>query len=312
MRMRLLLSIRSQSRGFTLMELLVVVAILAIVAGLVTVAYDGLVGQAAKGASSNAISSLNNSIAVYQVTERHLPSNLDTLLTVTPNGVTWSAVVGDNVTQGYTAGGSLMGSINPLLRAKLLPAPRLLDTTEKNSLLAAGITTLRYMDIAGNANVANASLTIPCTGGGTATVGPIALVDVPSHLFDVPMDTLNGNRGRGFALDLNGTAMPEVAVLNPGPNRYDYVKLGVASPTAVLIVLGIGKNSSIVQAGSTAAGTATNARLSAAPFYGDVGKAEYPNYLAVIDISQTPAKFITVIDPTGGFLAENYAAGRGQ
>lgn len=82
MRMRLLLSIRSQSRGFTLMELLVVVAILAIVAGLVTVAYDGLVGQAAKGASSNAISSLNNSIAVYQVTERHLPSNLDTLLTM--------------------------------------------------------------------------------------------------------------------------------------------------------------------------------------------------------------------------------------
>ncbi len=62
----------------------------------------------------------------------------------------------------------------------------------------------------------------------------------------------------------------------------------------------------------TALGTATNARLSAAPFYGDVAKAEYPNYLAVININQSPARFITVIDPTGGFLAENYAAGRGQ
>lgn len=293
------------------MELLVVVAILAVVAGLVTVAYDGLVGQAAKGSAANAISSLNNSIAIYQVSERKLPNNLDSLLAVTPNGVVWDPLVGDNLTQGYTAGAELISAISPLLRSKLR-APRPLEAFEKDNLLAAGIATLRYIDVAGNRNTAATPLTIPSVGNGAATVGPVALVDIPSHLFDVPLDATGGNRGRGFGVSLTGAIFPEVAVLEPGPNRYEYIKLGVTSPTAVLIVLGIGKNSSIVQAGSTALGTATNARLSAAPFYGDVAKAEYPNYLVVIDVSQTPARFITAIDPTGGFLAENYAAGRGQ
>lgn len=302
-----------RAAGFTLMELLVVVAILAIVAGLVTVAYDGLVGQAAKGSSANAISSLNNSISIYQVSERKLPTNLDTLLAVTPMGVQWNALAGDNITQGYTSGAVLITSINPLLRLKLLP-PRPLDALEKTNLLAAGISTLRYIDVKGNENTSTEMLSIPSVGNAvtTASVGPIALVDIPSHLFDVPLESPTGNRGRGFAVNLVGDILPEVAVLDPGPSRYEYIKLGVTSPTAVLVVFGIGKNSSIVQASSTALGTVTNARLSAAPFYGDVAKAEYPNYLAVIDVSQTPARFVTVIDPTGGFLAENYAAGRGQ
>lgn len=303
------------------MELLVVVAILAIVAGLVTVAYDGLVGQAARGSAANAISSLNNSISIYQVAERKLPNNLDTLLAVTANGVQWDALAGDNVTLDYTGGGSasmtsmaLISALNIQLARKL--QIKTLERFEMDNLMAAGITMLRYVDAKGNANTALATLDVPSVGGGAgATVGPVALVDIPSHLFDVPLDAAGANRGRGFAFNMAAApaeVRPQVAVLNPGPNRYEYIKLGVPSLSAVLVVVGIGKNSSIVQAGSTALGTVTNARLSAAPFYGDVAKAEYPNYLAVIDVSQTPARFVTVIDPTGGFLAENYAAGRGQ
>lgn len=304
--------------GFTLMELLVVVAILAIVAGLVTVAYDGLVGQAAKGSSANAISSLNNSITIYQVTERKLPTNLDTLLAVTPNGVVWDSSIGDNLTSAYSGSSEYILSLNPSLKQRLLLEPKALTAFELKNLVDAGITTLRYIDIKGNSLEATAPLSIPTVGSvqATANVGSIALVDIPSHLFDVPLDS--GNRGRGFAVNLlgndfaSGANLPHVAVLAPGPGRYEYIKLGVSSETAVLVVFGIGKNSSIVNASNTALGRATNARLSAAPFYGDVAKNEYPNYLALIDVSQSPARFITVIDPTGGFLAENYAAGRGQ
>lgn len=303
--------------GFTLMELLVVVAILAIVAGLVTVAYDGLVGQAAKGAATNAIGSLSNSISIYKVTEHKLPSNLDTLIAATPNNVVWTPALADNVSDAYTPGGTLIGALNAQLRSKLTVRP--LTATEKTNLIAAGITQLRYLDVAGNANLAQVQLNIPSVGGAVAraSVGPAALVDIPSHLFDVPMDSDSipaANRGRGYSVDLTRlptASVPDVAVLIPGTGNYEYIKLG-ASPTSALIVLGVGKNSSIVQAGGNASGTATKARLANAPFYGDVGKAEYPNYLAVIDVSQSPAQFITVLDPTGHSLAEDYAAGRGQ
>lgn len=291
------------------MELLVVVAILAIVAGLVTVAYDGLVGQAAKGTSANAIASLTNSVSIYQVTERKLPGNLDTLLAVTPNGANWSATEFDNTTVAYSPGATLVSALHPSLRGKL--AVRQLTATEKDNLKDAGVTRVRYVDVLGNANAAPATLTIRAAGGTPATVGPVALMDIPSHLFDVPMDLPSANRGRGFALDLTGTALPELAFLSPGTSGYEYLKLGVQT-SAALVVLGVGKNSSLIQAGAAATGTATNARLSSAPFYGDVGKAEYPNYLLVIDVSVRPARFITVIDPKGGFLAENYAGGRGQ
>lgn len=301
-------------KAFTLMELLVVVAILAVVGGLVVVAYEGLVGQAAKSTASNAISALGDAVRSYQVLERSLPDDFETLLAVgvSTSAVRYDPLRGDNVANSYNPGSSpqLSRVISPVLAAKLEPYQ--LSVQQKANLLAAGLASLRYLDVRGEG--AGGQLDIRAAGGDPATVGPIEFIDIPAHAFDAPSPMPGANRGRGFSLRLRETTsafLPHVARWLPGPGGYDNQKLGGA-PGATLIVLGVGKNCSLVSAGGDVDGVTSNVRLASAPFYGDLGKAEYPNYLLVIDVDANPARFITAIDPTGGSHAENVAGGRGQ
>lgn len=301
-------------RAFTLMELLVVVAILAVVGGLVIVAYDGLVGQAAKGTASNAMAALGDSVRAYQVLERSLPDDMETLLAVGVGTATtrFDAFKGDNVASSYNPGIAprLSAVISPALAVRLEPYQ--LSVVQKTNLLASGISSVRYLDVRGEDE--GGRLDLRASGGTPATVGAIKRIDIPSHAFDTPSPEPGANRGRGFSVRLReapSTFLPYMARLLPGIGGYENQKLG-AAPGATLVVLGIGKNCSLVHAGGNVNGVTTQARLASPPFYGDLGKSEYPNYLIVLDVDQTPARFVTVLDPAGGFLAGNVAAGRGQ
>jgi prepilin-type N-terminal cleavage/methylation domain-containing protein len=305
---------RRDNRAFTLMELLVVVAILAIVGGLVVVAYEGLVGQAAKSTSSNSIAALGDAVRAYQVMERRLPDDLETLLAVgvSTSATRHDALLGDNLASSYNPGSPPIVSavVSPQLAARL--EPYRLTPMQRTNLLAAGIGALRYLDARGEG--AGGRLDLRASGGEPASVGPIERIDIPAHAFDSPMPVPGSNRGRGFSLrlrELPAPFLPHLARWLPGPGGYDNQKLG-ATPGATLVVLGVGKNCSLVSAAGDSEGVTSKVRLASAPFYGDLGKAEYPNYLLVVDLDANPARFVTVIDPTGGFHAENVAGGRGQ
>ena len=70
----------------------------------------------------------------------------------------------------------------------------------------------------------------------------------------------------------------------------------------------------MVSASDVSAGTGSvgNGRLSSAPYYGDGKKHEYAHYLMLVDVTKSPAEFVTVVDPRGDFLDEEFAESTGQ
>lgn len=302
------------AKGFTLLELLIVVAILAVVGGLVIVAYDGLVSQTARGTAANALSSLDSSVRTYVTLERSLPDDLETLLSVeVSTGTTsFNLARADNQATAYNNSGlpTLVSTLNPRLAARLGVIQ--LTAAQKTNLLAAGIDTLRYMDRKGEAM--GGALDIRAGDNTAARVGPILESDIPAQYFDAPLPGVVGNRGRGFSFLVRGATaafLPHAAVWLPGVGGYENTRLG-APPAATLIVLGVGRNSSIVSTQGDSNNMSTAGRLATPPYYGDLGRAEYPNYLLVINVDTSPATFVATITPTGETQAESYAGGRGQ
>lgn len=294
------------SRGFTLLELLVVVAILAIVAGGMLVAYDGLEAKAAKGVATFDIAGVDKGIRAFKVVSGAFPDKLDGLLTNNAAG----AGTGDN--PAMTAGGwyaglhpSLQGADNDLATAdgKLSFIP--LTAPMVTALNNAGVTKLRMID----STLTNAVGTIP------------------NRDFDNPP------RGKGIETILAaGTVVPIVETRNfgnadiaGGSNRLKDIT-GLDPDTAHLIVaLGVGNNSTIV---SDDIG-ANAANFSEAPFYADVKRNQYGRYLALFHLGSdgadalsvvgdsagelfTTAKFVGVIDAKGDWYDEEYAEFTGQ
>ena len=77
--------------GFTLLEVLMVVAMLAIVGGAIITNYGGLTTKAATGTSVHSMQAIKNAFNVYASTESALPGQLDSLLAGTPTTPTAEA-----------------------------------------------------------------------------------------------------------------------------------------------------------------------------------------------------------------------------
>ena len=311
-----------QRRGFTLLELLVVVAILAIIGGAALTSLDGLDFQAAKGVATNSIASVENTVRQFTVLEGRLPNNLESLMATTPAGATYVAAMLDSTgTQGGNeAKAACLGSkvAGKFTIAVLTDA----QIANLKSALVDGKSTvapyIRAIDVAGNDNTPS-DLTIVTADGTAATnVGSIGDITIPMMAFDAPRPGGNRNRGRGFAIDLNSvtTGLQMMVWRGQGPATpvplYNNVKVG-ANPTAVLVGLGIGNYSDVVStSGDSGTGQVGESRFAHAPFYGAVAKNEYPNYILLVDVNQSPAKFVAAVDPRGDFLAEEFAESTGQ
>lgn len=285
-----------KQKGFTLLEVLMVVAMLAIVGGAIISNYGGLEDKAAKGTATHTIAAVEEAFRLFAATEGVLPNNLETLLAATPNTPTYVAAELDNSatgTSGTAAKASFLGS-------KIAGKFTVVDT-DPTALVAAGITRIRYLDIKGNST--GGTLDIKDADGGETTVGDIAGITIPQHAFEAPRPG-NNNRGRGYYVNLTaGTNVP-LAIWDAGTNGYNNVKVG-AKPTAVLVCLGLGNASSLI-------GDGVFTNLGHAPFYGNVGKNEYNHYVALIDISGSRAKVIGIVDSRGDFLDEEFAEATGQ
>ena len=302
------MSLNRQS-GFTLLELLVVIAILAGLGGLLLVAYEGLESQAAKGAATNTIASVTNSVRAYTVNQRRAPNNLDTMLAASFGNP------GDGAEQPL----AILGS---KIAGKMTPAA--INADQADALVSAGITEVRYIDTNGNSEVGGA-LAVPAADGSVASVGAISRIDIPNRVFDVPRPGSGRNRGRGFAATL-AAGFP-LMIWNPGAGGINLTKLGASAAGTenlgtgdpndddVLVALGLGNESSIVSLGDSA--TLGDITLANAPYYTDVGPSEYSRYILLYNLGsvnnpRSEAKLQAVIDARGDFLDEEFAEYTGQ
>ena len=292
-------STNKKQLGFTLLEVLMVVAMLAIVGGAIITNYGGLEQKASSGTATHSISGVANSVTVYQATEGVLPNNLESLIAATPSDLEFEADIPDNAAGGAAAG-VLAAHLPHSLEDKLT-----VTNIDPEPLVDAGITMIRYMDLKGNG--AGGVLDVKGADGNATEVDNIADIDIPGHAFEIPLST-DGNRGRGYHVEVPAVVTAEgtipLAVWNPGDNGYNNVVVG-GQKTSVLVALGIGDASSLV-----GGGVFTN--LVDAPYKGGVAKNQYNHYIALIDVSVEPARFVAVVCPNGHFGDAEFAESRGQ
>ena len=286
---------KNKESGFTLIEVLMVVAMLAIVGGSIITSYGGLEDKAAKGTATHTIAAVEEAFRLFDATEGALPNNLESLIAATPDTPVYQAGELDNAATDASGGVSA-----GLLGAKVAAKFSYVDT-DPAALVAAGINKIRYLDLKGNG--AGGTLDIKDADGGATTVGNIADITIPQHAFEAPRPG-NKNRGRGYYVNAAGGTTIPLAVWNPGANGYNNVKVG-GTPTSVLVGLGLGNASTLVGGG-------VFANLGHAPFYGTVAKNQYNHYIALIDISISPAKIVAIVDSRGDFLDEEFAEATGQ
>ena len=212
----------------------------------------------------------------------------------------------DNATTSTSTGGGLAGKV----------VAGSLTAAQIDNLDAAGITTIRYIDQAIDDNDGTGTSVINVFGTTTTTsgYGDVNNISIPQNYFEAPRGASN-NRGRGFEMLLStvdpndgaddSTGDQVFAIwsgqssVDPQPN-YNTAKLG-AKPDAVLVAFGLGPNNTLV--GKDAKFGLT----SGMPYYANVKKNEYNNYIMLVDVTQRPAKVVAVIDTKGDFRAEEYA-----
>lgn len=301
--------------GFTLLELLIVVAILAIVAGGLLVAYDDLDDTAAEGASAHTLAVLDKAVRTYSVVERGAPNYLDSMVAAdwqdpaSPGG----ALTGGKVMSVFPRPDKIAGGASP----GDVGVPIALTAAQLSALNNAGITHLRYVDIKGDdLTDLSTSITLDAlTPDGTqGVVGPLIDIDIPHRIHEAPRPGSSRNRGRGFErlLQVGDPVLQWEPNRSGGTGGYDNIKLG-AGPNDVLLIFGLGGDASIVGAdgGPT--------QLASAPVYGKIrnGKYDYGRYLLAYNIGPAGAEFGTaklqvVLNTHGDFVDEMITEHLGQ
>lgn len=272
-------------KGFTLLELLVVVAIMAILGGAIITAYDGLVSQAQKSSATHTIGALTNSIRQYRVIEGKYPDNVESLMAAAPAAAAvWQdpdVAGGGAAAIGFGNGDSTVdvrgtaavpvdaqGATGITLdvtnaakdgtttgKAAILGSKvggkftvRALTSAETAALANAGITTFRFIHTVGNSEAGGAMTNIFDQSGANAgpTIGRLDEISIPTHAFEAPREGASRNRGRGFSVRFNEhTTNLPAMIWNAGTEGYNNVKV-TADANAVLVGVGYGNASDIV------------------------------------------------------------------
>lgn len=298
--------------GFTLLELLIVVAVLAIIGGGILVAYDELDDKVSEGVSAHTIAGLDSAVRNYTATAHSAPNDLDALM-----AADYSTDPAAALTNGEKVA---------ILPDKLLGSKTLLYTLtapQVAALKAAGITSLRYVDIKGNDLTSpdpNDPAATPVTldaldpNGDAGVVGALLKIDIPSRIHEPPRPGTGMNRGRGFSKPLY-VGDP---VLRWNPTRdsgstdggYDNIKIG-ANPNDVILVFGLGNDATCVGASEG------RVQITSAPVYGKVKPERYGRYLLLYNIGPegdefAKARLQVVMNSHGDFIDEMIAEHGGQ
>lgn len=334
-------NMKKNQGGFTLLELLVVVGIMAIIGGAMLSSFGGQEDKAARGAATQTIAGVESAFRIYKATTNNLPNELESLACLPlvnaadPGAVT--TVVNDvpaspaDATSAYKFGGvSNASGIGGGLGKKVADKFSLVQIPAGGitALADVGITSLRYAATAACDNEAPGFGTTTVTFAGGEVIGVDAALqdmDIPAHAFEDPRPGSNRNRGRGFSGTL--TADSPMMLWNNG-GGYNNTKVG-GQAGSVLVGMGLGQASDLV-------GSGVDAAFAKAPFYGQLGKDKYSHYIALVEVGidsdvdgdsnpATPAGFtqvnwlddggvsvVAVVDARGDFLDEEMAEFTGQ
>jgi prepilin-type N-terminal cleavage/methylation domain-containing protein len=329
-------SINKSQKGFTLLELLVVVGIIAIIGGAAISSLGGQEGKAARGAATGTIASVESAFRIYKAGTGNIPNNLESLVCMPATAATDQTGLAINngpaaetvdAAQVYKFGGTSNASgIGGGLGRKVAEKFDLVAIPAAGiaALNDVGVTELRYADTAA---CDNPTVETTATINGEDVVGALQDMDIPAHAFEDPRPG-SKNRGRGFSAVIAEDA--PMMVWNKGENGYNNVKVG-ADADAILVGLGVGQLSDLV-------GNGPDAAFAKAPFYGQVGKDKYAHYIALVNIgtdadpwvsgtsngglldATTAPSFLAegdvfvqaVVDARGDFLDEEMAEFQGQ
>jgi prepilin-type N-terminal cleavage/methylation domain-containing protein len=275
--------LQAKQAGFTLLELLVVVAILAIIAGAVISSLDGQEELAAQKTTVHTMAALEEGFQIYRVSEsRRLPGEMDSLIcstgiqadyTMTPAQLTGgtSRLLSANDANSNVArvNGGLTGDM----------ADKLVLANVTSGALSAmedeGLTSLRYVnDIICN-GTAGETLFTQAAGFDEDIVEP-ELVDVtkPSLIFRSPItEDDDWEFGAGATVDLTARADTDTA---PIAFYSEPAELGL-DEEAIVAVFGVGPDSDIV-----------GEIVARAPQDGNAGPDKYSNFSVAVKVADCP------------------------
>ncbi|MBI4615922.1 MAG: prepilin-type N-terminal cleavage/methylation domain-containing protein [Planctomycetes bacterium] len=293
---------RRRRSGFTLLELLLVIAILAIVSGTLIVAYDGLETKSAQGQATYNIAAVDSAIRTHRVVNKGLfADEWDSLLFVdnaaTPTS--WNRI-------------NLMPA---KLRGKL--GPHTLTADGVKALSAAGITKLRYLDGAKGYNNADRP-------AGTDPAIPNRAFDNPTRGWGATVTLAAGVQvavveAEGIA-NFNGSTPTNSSRLRDTAGLDDSIR-------HIVVAVGLGNNCTMVKSEER-----RSAGLSEAPVYKNVLPHEYGRFIALFHVASDngakggtadngtlepgeyfgTARFIAAIDTKGDWYDEEGAEYEGQ
>lgn len=265
--------LQNKQKGFTLLELLVVVSILAILAGAAISALDGSEENAAQATTVHTMAALEDGFRIYNVREkRTFPAGLDSLIcsdgvdvTVAAPGANTLAAANNALLGGTSNVARIGGGITADMATDLIIVE--VDDGYMGRLVDNGLTSLRYVD----AGFCDQTADNSAAGNDTELVE----VSKPNLIFSNYNNDSSGdwNFGAGHEIDLT---VPLTAAI-PMVFHTDPVSLG-GEVEDVLTVLSIGPDSDLV-----------GEIVARAPSDGNVGPDKYGNYSLVIKIGECDA-----------------------
>jgi prepilin-type N-terminal cleavage/methylation domain-containing protein len=271
--------LQAKQGGFTLLELLVVVAILAILAGSVISALSGQEEGAAQAVTVHTMATLEDGFGIYKATEkRTLPGDMDSLLCSTAVDASGTAPTITTISAGTTTklgGTSNVAKVGGGMTKDLADNITVLNVTSgaMQAVVDAGVTSLRYVEAEFCNGTANSL-------GATEDGSPVELTDVskPNLIFNDPIvEDGDWEFGAGRSLDLSSygtsgnTGNIPLAIL-------EEVEEITGSEEDVVAVFGIGPSSDMI-----------GEIVRRAPFDGNAGPDKYSNFSVAVKIATCPA-----------------------
>lgn len=271
--------LKNKQGGFTLLELLVVVAILAAIAGTASIALKDTDARASAAAHVTMMDELNKGIRTYRVLNKNAyPNRFDALLEAPVTGGTAPFAA----SAAYPA--------NDLIAIESIGTVAL--TTEAVEVLKdIGITELQYLDTAAAADHDEDNTTTDCESANiVTTINSRANAVVSNNIFLTP-------KANGCGASVALTVGDKVAVWTGGYERVfggngvTFDALGAVPVTAtpgapitatvagqpVLMAVGLGPSSSLFDANAIGG-------MTTVPSYRHVNQSQYGRFIALYEI----------------------------
>lgn len=274
----------TKQKGFTLLELLVVVTILAILAASALVAYDGLSDSAIDSADANNIATLDSAIRTYKVAERVWPTQWDSLLA--DDGTSYVALDSTLAQRlaRYNTNGTFASGLATIFNAVGITQAQAVFSASNDADILEDIVNAAHNEASGASDEVNID-------------GTFDFTVIATEVATVSGTAVSANLQDGTAVTNGGLYINSIS------DKYE------ADEGNLLVAFGFGGDA----AGSTAE---TPAAIAGAPQSGAVTKTKYGRYIALFHVAEdddgdgdiesgeieTEPHFVGLISPQGKTL----------